>query len=81
MSLRKAINAKCKSCVYDELAAGTWLAQVTLCSILRCPLFEIRPTTDKIPESVLKYYGVSSPEALNEEWDSFRAKRKSDVVC
>ena len=61
-SLRKAINAHCKSCVYDNLAAGTWLAQVTLCSVRKCELFDVRPTTSSIPDSVFDYYGVTEAE-------------------
>lgn len=80
MSLRKAINAKCKSCIYDELAAGTWLGQVTLCSVWRCPLFDVRPTTDRIPDSVLIYYGIR-PEGLIEEADSPEPRETSDVGC
>ena len=61
-SLRKAINAHCKSCVYDNLAAGTWLAQVTLCSVRGCELFDVRPTTQSIPDSVFDYYMVPKAE-------------------
>jgi len=62
LSLRKAIDDKCKSCIYDPLAAGTWRQQVTLCSVTSCPLFPVRPVTKSaIPIPVLKYYCV--PEA------------------
>ena len=61
-SLRKSINAHCKSCSYDALAAGTWLAQVTLCSVPSCDLFDVRPTTSSIPESVFDYYAVPKSE-------------------
>jgi len=61
-SLRKCINAHCRSCVYDPEAAGTWLAQVTLCPVSECQLFDVRPTTDSIPDSVFDYYGVSKAE-------------------
>lgn len=58
MSLRKAINEKCKDCNYDDLAAGTWLQQITLCSSPDCPLYGVRPQTKSlIPESVLTYHG------------------------
>ena len=61
MSLRKAIDKHCKECIYDDLAAGTWRQQVTLCSVESCPLYEVRPkTTHSIPESVLSFYGVKS---------------------
>ena len=58
-SLRQAINAKCKDCIYDNLAAGTWRQQVTLCAVDLCPLWSVRPKTDlAIPNSVYLYYGV-----------------------
>jgi len=60
MSLRKAINGKCRDCIYDDLAAGTWRQQVTLCSSPDCPLYRVRPQTKaRIPESVLVYYGIA----------------------
>ena len=43
MSLRKAINDKCKDCIYDPLSAGTWLKQVELCTSTNCPLYPVRP--------------------------------------
>ncbi len=76
MSLRKAINLHCKSCIYDPMAMGTWRQQVTLCSVGSCELFDKRPTTDRISESVLKYYGVESKEALNNELDKFEVERR-----
>ena len=42
MSLRKAINQMCKSCIHDPLSAGTWRQQVCLCSVKSCPLWELR---------------------------------------
>jgi len=63
MSLRKAIDNNCKNCIYDDLAAGTWRQQVTLCSVKSCALRDVRPkTSSAIPESVLSYYGVSLAE-------------------
>jgi hypothetical protein len=63
MSLRNAINQHCKSCTYDDLAAGTWRQQVTLCGVKSCALYEVRPkSTRPIPESVLSYYEVSLEE-------------------
>lgn len=44
MSLRAAINAKCKDCIYDRLAGGTWRAQVEACTATTCPLYPYRPT-------------------------------------
>lgn len=46
MSLRQAINAKCRECIYDPKAGlGGWREQVTACTCLRCPLYAVRPRT------------------------------------
>jgi hypothetical protein len=44
MSLRAAINAKCKDCIYDPLSGlGNWRQQVTGCTAKTCPLWPVRP--------------------------------------
>ena len=56
MSLRTAINGKCKDCIYDPLADGTWRKQVDSCVDIICPLHPYRPrckqknATDKRPQ-------------------------------
>ena len=65
-SLRKAINAHCRSCAYDSQAAGSWRAQVTLCPCTGCELYEVRPTTDAIADSVYEYYGEEPPNRRRE---------------
>lgn len=46
LSLRDAVNAKCKSCIYDPWAGnGTWREQVQACSSANCPLHAVRPMT------------------------------------
>ena len=68
MSLRKSINQHRKSCAYDDLAAGTWRQQVTLCGVKSCALYDVRPkSTRPIPESVLSYYGVDLGEYQDKE--------------
>ena len=63
MSLRKAINQKCKDCTYDFASKGTWRQQVTLCSVKSCALYDVRPKpTSPIPESILRWYGVDLTE-------------------
>ena len=42
-SHRAAIDAKCRSCVYDPDAPGTWRAQVADCAGVSCPLYAVRP--------------------------------------
>jgi hypothetical protein len=44
MSLRQAINDKCKDCIYDpESGLGTWRQQVDACGAISCPLHPVRP--------------------------------------
>jgi len=46
MSRTKAINEKCKDCIYDPACAGSWRAQVEACtSEGRCALWPYRPIT------------------------------------
>jgi hypothetical protein len=62
ISLRRAIDAHCRSCTEDKAAPGTWRGQVTLCPCTECRLYTVRPTTDTIPQSVFEYYGVTRAE-------------------
>jgi hypothetical protein len=43
-SLRAAIDAMCKACIYDPIAGkGTWRQQVEACTAPHCALFAVRP--------------------------------------
>lgn len=42
-TLRAAVNAHCKGCIYDPLAGGTWLQQIDSCEITKCEMYEWRP--------------------------------------
>lgn len=43
-SMRKAIDAFCRWCLYDPRGGcGTWREQVEACTATDCPLFEFRP--------------------------------------
>ena len=62
-SLRQCINDNCKNCIYDDTAAGTWLQQVTLCSVKSCALYSVRPVSKSpIPEIVLDSYLITGAE-------------------
>ncbi len=43
MTLREAINAKCRECVHDPYAPGGWREQVEACGCPNCPLYPVRP--------------------------------------
>jgi hypothetical protein len=47
-TLRAAVNAHCKGCIYDPLAGGNWLQQVTACTVTNCEMYEWRPLTKGI---------------------------------
>ena len=42
-SLRKAIDTKCRECIYDSCAAGRWREQVAACELTACALWPVRP--------------------------------------
>lgn len=42
-SLREAIDAKCRDCIFDECEAGRWRQQVAACTATTCPLYTVRP--------------------------------------
>lgn len=42
-SLRTAINAKCRECMYDPQARGAWRQQVADCVSANCALHPVRP--------------------------------------
>jgi hypothetical protein len=52
-SLRSAINAKCRECIYCPLTGtGSWRLQVKNCTSISCPLYSVRPkSTGYIPET------------------------------
>ena len=66
MSLRAAVNAKCRWCIHDERAAGSAAVQVELCPSVECPLWPVRPIRQRrIPFSpaVVAEYGMTEREA------------------
>lgn len=48
-SLRNAVDAMCKACLYDARGAGTWRAQVAACTAHSCPLHPVRPQQKVAP--------------------------------
>lgn len=74
ISRKKALEAKCKSCIYDPLSGlGTWREQVSRCSVYRCPLWGIRPTAlsgpmaEAPPTPVEHLQWLQREEATNEQ--------------
>lgn len=56
VSWRKAVNEKCKDCIYDEYGEGTWRAQVENCTMPDCPLYTIRPVTEETRKNRAQLY-------------------------
>jgi hypothetical protein len=49
MTRNQAIAAKCRECIHDPLAAGTWREQVAVCVCMDCPLWQFRPMPRHAP--------------------------------
>jgi hypothetical protein len=65
MSLREAINAKCRECTYDPTDAGGPSHQIAVCTSSDCPLHSVRPIScTKLPLRLLEAWNVH-PEQLD----------------
>lgn len=49
ISLRNAVNAHCKACIYDREAGGGWREQVADCVSSNCALHPVRPVPRDCP--------------------------------
>jgi hypothetical protein len=60
MSLRNAINKKCRECIHDPLDRGSAAQQIACCMIHDCPLYPVRPiTATVIPQQLLDHWRIS----------------------
>lgn len=59
-----AIAAKCRDCIFDQEAAGTWRQQVTVCPSTDCALWTFRP----LAEGIAPCFKARSPNALPDGW-------------
>lgn len=65
MSLRVAVDAKCKDCIYDaKSGGGTWREQVAQCPVIGCPLWPVRTG----PESGPFANPPRNPQKVSREW-------------
>ncbi len=62
MSLRKAVNNKCRECIYDPYAKGAWREQVEACTSPACPLFPVRPMSLRRKANGMAVKAVPSTE-------------------
>lgn len=52
LSLRRAVDSMCRSCIYDPLSGlGTWRQQTEGCTIRSCALWPVRPA--RVPREKL----------------------------
>lgn len=66
MSLRKAVNYKCRECTHDPLDKGSAAQQIAGCTISNCRLHPVRPVTAKvIPLRLLVHWGISIDSLCN----------------
>lgn len=66
MSLRSAVNAKCRDCIVDPADIGSPAAQIACCTATTCPLHPVRPVTcSVIPRRLLDTWRIS-PDQLCE---------------
>jgi hypothetical protein len=63
MSLRNAINGKCRECIHDPAAPGTWREKVAQCTVTRCALWPIRPAPSGGP-----FADPPRDPAVSREW-------------
>ena len=61
-----AIAAKCKDCIHDPAAAGTWREQVAACQCTDCPLWRFRPV--QVGASCPAWIKSHDPADLPEGW-------------
>lgn len=59
-----AIAAKCRDCIHDRHAAGTWRTQVATCHCTDCPLWGFRP----LPGNAADWLRSRNPADLPEGW-------------
>lgn len=69
VSLRGAIDAKCRDC--GAAGAGArWREHVTVCPVLNCPLWPVRPMSRHVPEFLARRDATALPSGwslLSEE--------------
>ena len=62
ISWRKAVDAKCRECNYDEFDNGSWRAQVESCTMIDCALYAIRPVTGETRKNRAVAYRIEQGE-------------------
>lgn len=61
MSLRSAVNSKCKECLYNSGERGGWRQQIEACTAYPCPLFDVRPKPKKAQRTPRRHLDGNFP--------------------
>lgn len=81
VSLRKAVNAKCRECTYDPLNVGTPAQQIAVCIDSDCPLQPSEPLESKrLPISLLEVFRADPPQLDESVRDPVRPSGKKCTV-
>jgi len=64
MTRAQAIAAKCRECIHDPRASGTWREQVATCHCTDCPLWRFRPLPSNAPEWIASRDPGSLPDGF-----------------
>ena len=70
----QAVAAKCRECISDPLAAGTWREQVAVCACTDCPLWQCRPLSANAPPWIASRDAADLP-------DGFAAMYHDDAIA
>jgi hypothetical protein len=60
-NLRKAIDGKCKDCIYDRHQPGRWREQVFKCTISTCSIWPVRAGATPPKGKVRKVVNMPKP--------------------
>jgi len=64
MTRAQAIAAKCRECIHDPLASGTWREQVATCHCTDCPLWRFRPLPSNAPQWIAERAPDNLPDGF-----------------
>jgi hypothetical protein len=83
MSRTKALNEKCKQCIYDPEFGGTWREQVENCTTSSCPIWQHRPKTSATIAIVRKNKSVDELDldALVDSLPTDEAEEQDEAEC
>jgi hypothetical protein len=72
-----AIAAKCRDCIHDSEAAGTWRQQVTACPAIDCALWAFRPLAGGVPDFIASRDAAQIPPS----WRSLPQDKAVAMLC